>query len=185
MSEPPDASGVLGENPLIQIKNKEKITTMSLSMIWAMGKNREIGRDLSLPWHLPMDLQHFKKVTFGKPVIMGLTTYRSLGRALPGRRNIVLHFDKIKLSDAEVMSVPEAIEAVKKEDAFIIGGRSIYNLFLEKVDRLYMTYIDHEFDANIFFPEFDIDEWKLVSEEKGLKDDNNPYDYYFRVYERK
>lgn len=158
---------------------------MALSMIWAMGKNRELGKDLNLPWHLPADLQHFKKVTFGKPVVMGLTTYRSLGKALPGRRNIVLHFEKIGLPDAEVMTLDEAIETIKGIDAFIIGGRTIYQLFLDKVDRLYMTYIDHAFDANIFFPEFDISGWVLVSEEKGQKDDKNPYDYYFRVYEKK
>jgi len=158
-----------------------------LSMIWAMGKNREVGLDLKIPWHIPEDFKYFKETTFGKPVIMGLKTFKSLGKPLPGRRNIVLNFDKIDIPGCEVItSIPEAIEAVKdEEEAFIIGGASIYKQFLDKVDRLYMTYIDHEFEANIFFPEFDIDEWKMISETKGKKDEKNPYDYYFRVYERK
>ena len=156
-------------------------------MIWAMGKNRELGKGINLPWHLPEDLSYFKLTTYGMPVIMGLTTFKSLGKPLPGRRNIVLNFDKIDIPGCEVItSIAEAIEAVKdEEEAFIIGGASIYKQFLDKVDRLYMTYIDHEFEANIFFPEFDIDEWKMISETKGKKDEKNPYDYYFRVYERK
>lgn len=158
-----------------------------LSMIWAMGKNREIGKDLEIPWHIPEDFKYFKKTTLGCPVIMGLKTYNSMGKALPGRRNIVLDFEKLNLPDAEsATSIQEAIDIVKDEkEAFVIGGGSIYKQFLDKVYRLYMTYIDHSFDANIFFPEFDINEWDLISEEKGLKDEKNPYDYYFRVYDRK
>ena len=117
---------------------------------------------------------------------MGLKTYESMGKALPGRRNIVLDFNPIKLPDAEIITdITKIPNMFKDDEAFIIGGGSIYKLFLDKVDKLFMTYIDHEFDANIFFPEFDINQWKLVSEEKGLKNEKNPYDYYFRVYERK
>ena len=159
---------------------------MTLSMIWAMGKNKEIGNDLKIPWHIPEDFKYFKKTTIGKPVIMGLKTYESMGKALPGRRNIVLDFNPIKLPDAEIITdITKIPNMFKDDEAFIIGGGSIYKLFLDKVDKLFMTYIVHEFDANIFFPEFDINQWKLVSEEKGLKNEKNPYDYYFRVYERK
>jgi dihydrofolate reductase len=159
---------------------------MSLSMIWAMGKNREIGKDLEIPWHIPEDFKYFKKTTLGKPVIMGLKTYDSMGKALPGRRNIVLDFNELDLPDAELVTdISKIPEMFRDGDAFIIGGGSIYKLFLDKVDKLYMTYIDHEFDANIFFPEFDVNEWKLISEEKGIMDDKNPYDYYFRVYVKK
>lgn len=160
---------------------------MTLSMIWAMGKNRELGNGIKLPWHIPEDFRYFKDTTFGKPVIMGLTTFRSLGKPLPDRRNIVLNFDMIEIPGCEVVtSIKDSINLVKDEkESFIIGGASIYKQFLPLVDKLYMTYIDHEFDADIFFPEFDMDEWKLVNEKKGKKDEKNPYNFYFRVYERK
>ncbi|HIH41422.1 TPA: dihydrofolate reductase [Candidatus Woesearchaeota archaeon] len=160
---------------------------MALSMIWAMGKNRELGKDLQIPWHIPEDFKHFKKTTMGKPVIMGLTTFRSLGKPLPGRRNIILSFEKMNIPGCEVfISIQGALATLKHDDeAFIMGGASIYRQFLPTVGKLYMTYIDHNFDANIFFPEFDMKEWKLISEEKGPKNEKNPYDYYFRVYERK
>ncbi|MFH2020015.1 MAG: dihydrofolate reductase [archaeon] len=159
---------------------------MSLNMIWAMGKNREIGLKNDLPWHLPEDLLHFKKITAGKPVIMGLRTYESLGRPLPGRKNIVINFSKIDIPGCTVVtSIQESLDLVNKEDAFIIGGASIYKQFLPYADKLYITYIDHDFLADTFFPDFDIDEWILVSQEKGNQDENNPFEYYFRVYDRK
>lgn len=158
---------------------------MTLSMIWAMGKNREIGINNSLPWNLPEDLKHFKKTTLGKPVIMGLRTFESLGRPLPGRKNIVLNFSKKDIPGCFVVtSINEALDMVKGEDAFVIGGASIYKQFLEHADRLFITFIDHEFKADAYFPEFDLNEWKIISEEKGIRDEKNPYDYYFRVYER-
>jgi dihydrofolate reductase len=156
-----------------------------LSMIWAMGRNRELGLNNSLPWHIPEDLKHFKKITEGKTVIMGLRTFQSLGKPLPGRRNIVLHFEPISIEGCEVCtSIPEVLDKVKGEDAFIIGGASIYKQFLPKADRLYITFIDHEFQADTFFPEFDMEGWKLLEEAKGLRDPKNDYDYFFRTYER-
>jgi dihydrofolate reductase len=160
---------------------------MTLSMIWAMGKNRELGKGLKIPWHIPEDFKHFKNITTGKTVIMGLNTFKSLEKPLPNRRNIVINFEKLDIPGCEVVtSINEAVDKVKHEkEAFIIGGASIYRQFLPFASKLYMTYIDHSFEADIFFPEFDMDEWKLFSQEKGLKDEKNPYDYYFRVYERK
>jgi dihydrofolate reductase len=159
---------------------------MTLSMIWAMGKNRELGLGLKIPWHIPEDFKHFKDVTSGKTVIMGLNTYKSLGKPLVKRRNIVLNFEKLEIPGCEVItSVNEANHAVEnEEEAFIIGGASIYKQFFPFAGKLYMTYIDHSFEADIFFPEFDLFEWKLISNEKGLKNEKNPYDYYFRVYVR-
>lgn len=156
-------------------------------MIWAMGRNREIGKGLSLPWHIPEDLKHFKEVTSGKTVIMGLKTFESLGKALPKRRNLVLNFTKFDLPGCEmVTSIEEALGLVKNEDeAFVIGGASIYRQFLQHAARLYITKIDHEFDADIFFPEIDLSGWRLVSERKGPKDEKNPFDYYFCIYERR
>jgi dihydrofolate reductase len=158
---------------------------MTLSMIWAMGRNREIGKNNSLPWHLPEDLKHFKAITLGKPVIMGLRTYESLGKPLPNRKNIVLNFKVQDIPGCTVVtSIQSALDKVKGEDAFIIGGASIYKQFLDFADRLYITYIDSDFEADIFFPEFDLSTWRMVQEAKGLKDEKNPYDYYFRTYER-
>lgn len=160
---------------------------MKLSMIWAMGRNREIGKGLKIPWFIPEDFKHFKNTTINKSVIMGLRTYESLGKPLPNRRNIVLNFNALDIPGVEIItSIPDAMEAVKNDhEAFVIGGASIYKQFLDKVNRLYMTYIDHDFDADIFFPEFDINEWQLISETKGIKNEKNPYDYFFRIYERK
>ena len=154
-------------------------------MIWAMGKNREIGLNNMLPWHIPEDLKHFRKTTEGKTVIMGLRTYESLGRPLPNRRNIVLHFEPIKVSGCEVYtSIPTVLEIVKNEDAFVIGGASIYRQFLPFAKRLYITFIDNSFKADAYFPEFDMNDWKLVSEENGNKEKSMPYEFYFRIYER-
>ncbi len=160
---------------------------MTLSMIWAMGKNRELGKGLEIPWHIPEDFKHFKNLTSGHSVIMGLKTYESLGKPLPNRRNIVLNFHKTDIPGCEIAtSIDEAKEMVADEkEAFVIGGASIYRQFLPFVDRLYMTYIDEEFDADIFFPEFELDNWKLLKETKGKKDEKNPYVYYFREYVRK
>ena len=158
-----------------------------LSMIWAMDKNWLVGNDLKIPWHIPEDFKYFKKITTGKSVIMGLKTYESLGRPLPNRRNIVLDFVTHDIPNVEfATSIPMPLEMTKDEDeAFIIGGVSIYGQYLKYADRLYITHIEHEFTGNIYFPKFDLNEWKMISEEKGIKDEKNPYDYYFRMYERK
>jgi dihydrofolate reductase len=151
-----------------------------------MGKNREIGKGLKIPWYIPEDFRHFKRITTGKSVIMGLNTFKSLGKPLPNRRNIVLNFEKIDLPGCEVVtSIKDALEKVKHEnESFIIGGASIYKQFLSLSDKLYMTYIDHSFDADIFFPEINFSQWQLISEQKGLKDEKNNYDYWFREYVR-
>ncbi len=159
---------------------------MIISLIWAMGKNREIGYKNRLPWHITEDLRHFKKATYKKPVIMGFKTYKSIGKPLPGRRNIVLSRKKQSIEGCETASsINEAIRLANGEkECFVIGGASVYKQFLKIADRLYITYIDSKFKADAFFPEFDMSQWKLVSEKKGLNKEKLPYDYYFRVYER-
>lgn len=161
---------------------------MTLSMIWAMGKNRELGKGFELPWYIPADFKYFKQTTLGKPIIMGLKTFKSIGKPLPGRKNIVLSFEPVDIPGCcMVTSIEQAIkeaQAANTDEAFVIGGASIYQQFLSYVDKLYVTYIDHEFEADIFFPEFDISQWSLLSEERGEKNEKNPYNYYFRTYER-
>lgn len=156
-----------------------------ISMIVAMSNNRVIGVKNDLPWHLPADLKHFKETTTGKPVIMGEATYKSIGRLLPKRKNIILTRDPGYKVEGAFManSFEQAFELVG-EDAFIIGGGQIYKQGLEYADRIYLTRVDVELDGDVFFPEFEGSEWKLVSEEKHEKDEENEYNYNFQVYDR-
>ena len=145
---------------------------MNISMIAAVGKNGELGKNNALLWRLEGDLPFFKRVTMGKTVIMGRKTYESMGRALPGRRNIVITRDKsVSAPDTETAPSPEA--ALKKcgvgEEVFIIGGGQIYALFLPLADRLYLTEAEAgDESADTYFPSFDPGEWeKTVLDEGG------------------
>lgn len=140
---------------------------MKISMIAAIAKDRGIGYKNKLLVHLPADLQHFKKITSGHMVIMGQTTYESIGKALPNRQNVVLTLDKDwQVNDAKVLhSIEDAIEYAKAsgdEEVFFIGGASIYQQAIKFADKLYLTLIDHQYEADTFFPEYD--DFKLVSE---------------------
>ncbi len=153
-----------------------------------MDKNRLIGKGNSLPWHLPADLKFFKQVTTGHPVVMGRKTHESIGKPLPGRENIILtrniSYDAKGCTVLNSISAIEEMGKKEKKEIFIIGGAEIYKLAFPIADRLYITTIDEEFEGDTYFPEFNESEWRLVSREKGLKDEKNPYDYYFTIYER-
>ena len=153
-----------------------------------MDRNRLIGSRNQLPWHLPADLAHFKKVTMGKPIIMGRKTYESIGRPLPGRTNIVLTRSADFTADGVsiVASLEQALAMVAAEDeAVIIGGSSIYELALPQVDRLYLTYIENSFEGDAWFPEFSDDDWVEVDSKTHAADDKNKYDCRFVTLERK
>lgn len=153
-----------------------------ISLIAAMANNRVIGKDNAMPWHLPADLGHFKTVTLGKPIIMGRKTYESIGRPLPGRKNIVISRDSsYTIEGCETAnSLDEAIELVSDvEEIMIIGGGHLYSQTLPHADRLYLTFIDLNVDGDTQFPEFEHLELTEVKREKHLKDDKNPYDYQF------
>lgn len=159
-----------------------------ISFLFAMGKNRVIGRDNEMPWHLPADLARFKKMTMGHTVVMGRKTHESIGKALPGRKNIVVtrNMDYKAEGCIVVHSVNEARECFDdNEEIFVIGGTKLFNAFYPYADRLYVTYINEEFEGDTFFPEIEDDRWKRTSAEKGIKDEKNPYDYSFIVYDRK
>jgi len=160
----------------------------TLSIMVAMGRDRTIGKNNDLPWRLPNDLKYFRKVTMGKPVIMGRKTHESIGKALDGRLNIVLTRDRnYQPSDGCVVthSAAETLRVVEGyEEAFVIGGAEIIKLFLDLADRLYLTYIDEEFDGDVFLPEIREEEWQLRSVQPGVTDERNPYVYEFRVYDR-
>ena len=160
---------------------------MILSLIAAMDNNRLIGKDNSLPWHMPADLQHFKSVTMSKPILMGRKTYDSIGRPLPGRCNIVL-----TRSDAEiegvttVHSIEEAISVANDvEEVMVIGGSSIYELVLPKVKRMYLSFVDGEFDGDAWFPEFDEDDWEITEEKTLQPDEKNTHSCRFVTFQRK
>ncbi|TXK85325.1 dihydrofolate reductase [Paenibacillus sp. N3.4] len=159
---------------------------MSISFIFAMDRNRAIGVNNTLPWHLPADLKFFKSITMGHPILMGRKTYDSIGKPLPGRRNIILTQNKeFHAEGCEIIhSVQEAVEAFVDQELFVIGGAEIFRLFTSEVNRMYITWIDHDFEADTYFSEMDLSSWTLVSSEQGEQNEKNPYVYYFRIYEK-
>lgn len=158
-----------------------------ISFIVAMGNDRVIGYQNKMPWHLPADLAYFKRITNGKPIIMGRKTYESIGRPLPGRRNIVITRNPLFKADGieVVHSIEEAAKLVGDTEAFVIGGANIFDQVFDYAQKLYITYIYERFEGDTYFKDFSLNDWELVSTEKGLKDEKNPYDYEFVVYNRK
>ena len=158
-----------------------------LSMIVAHAKNRVIGKDNDMPWHLPADLAYFKKTTLGKPIIMGRKTYQSIGRPLPGRKNIVISRD---LSfQAQGVDVVNSVEAALKlvndsEEVMVIGGGAIYQHCLAAAQRLYITHIDADIDGDTYFPDYDLKAWKKIASECRPSDEKNQYPLDFAVYEK-
>ena len=160
----------------------------NLSIIVAIADNLAIGRNNQLLWHISEDLKHFKEITNGFSVIMGLKTFYSLPKLLPNRRNIVIDFEDITIEGAEVVhSIEEAVEAVKHEkEAFVIGGGQIYRQFLPLVSKLYLTFVHTTVeDADTYFPDTNFDEWVEVSREAHSANEKCPYSYSFVNYERK
>lgn len=157
-----------------------------LSLIAAMARNRVIGRDNTLPWHLPEDLRHFKATTLGKPVIMGRKTWESLGRPLPGRRNIVVsrNADYVPTGGERVDSLERAIASCAGvEEAFVIGGAEIYRQAMPLAGRIYLTEIAREVEGDASFPEIPAAEWEERSREAHISAEG--LDYAFVVFERR
>jgi dihydrofolate reductase len=162
---------------------------MTISCIVAVAHRRVIGRDNDIPWYLPADLQYFKKVTMGHTVVMGRNCYNSIGRPLPKRTNIIVTRDPYYISSVcpIARSIPEALEIANENgetEVFIIGGGQIYAQTVDLWDRLYLTEVDIDVEGDIFFPEIDMKQWKLLSEEHHTKDEKNEYNYVFKVFER-
>lgn len=159
-----------------------------LSLIWAMTRNRVIGKDGDLAWDLPDELAHFRNTTAGKPVIMGRKTYQSRNRPMPGRRNIVLSRGGFRAEGVWVVADLDAALRVAAEDAadeaFVIGGSEPFAIALPRADRLYATVIDAELDGDAFFPPFDFCGWKVVEEVWHGVDDRHAFAYEIKVYER-
>ena len=158
----------------------------NISIIACVGKNLELGKNNDLIWHLPNDLKYFKNVTSGKTVIMGRRTFDSLPGVLPKRRNIVLQLpNEDKIEGVEIFNdIPSIIDSIKnEEEAFIIGGASIYRQFLEYADKLYLTEVNEKCsDAEVYFPKFDKRKYRKTIVGNGS---DNEINYKFVVYERR
>ena len=159
-----------------------------ITIIVAMGKNREIGADNQLLWHLPKDLKHFKELTSGHPIIMGRKTYESIGKPLPNRTNIVISRknDQFEEGILIVGSIKEALKFAKKidENVFIIGGGTIYEQTIDLADQLEVTLVDAELKADTFFPKIDEKKWLKTNETTHQKDEKNQFDFSFQTFER-
>ena len=166
---------------------------MIISMISAVAENRVIGNKNALPWHMPADFKHFKETTLNKTIVMGLNTFKSIfsriGKPLPGRKNIVLVFEKdpTLIGCEQATSLKEAFEIADtdKQEVFIIGGASIYKQSIDSADRLYITRVHASPEGDTSFPEIKESDWKMISSEDHTKDDKNEYDYSFTIYERR
>ena len=160
-----------------------------ITIVVAMGLKNEIGANNQLLWHLPKDLKHFKEITTGHPIIMGRKTYESIGKPLPNRTNIVVSTKKDWFEEGILIvgSLKEAIKFAKKmdEEIFIIGGGNIYEQTLEVTDKLEVTQVNAELEADVFFPKIDEKIWQKTNEICHEKDDKNQYDFCFQTWERK
>ncbi|ESJ23755.1 diacylglycerol kinase [Cupriavidus sp. HPC(L)] len=157
-----------------------------LTLIVARARNGVIGRDNTLPWRLPEDLAHFKRTTMGAPVIMGRKTWESIGRPLPGRRNIVVSRNpELRLDGAETASsLEDALRlCVGVEQVFLIGGAQLYAEALPSADRLIVTEIDADIDGDAHFPDIDPQRW-IATERERHHSESNGFDYAFVTYER-
>ncbi len=157
-----------------------------LTLIAAMGKNRAIGLDGRMPWHLPAELQHFKKATMGKAIVMGRKTWQAIGRPLPGRQNIVVsrnpdfHAEGVDLAT----SLADAIAMSQSDEVMIVGGGQLYALALPLASRMVLTLIDIEPEADTWFPEWDEKEWSLTSERHFPVDEKNKLAYRIVEFNR-
>lgn len=159
-----------------------------ISLIWAMARNRVIGKDNTLPWRLPADLQHFRRLTTGHHIIMGRKNYEDIGKPLPGRTSIIITRQPAYSAPGCVVahSVAQALKAAGEDkEIFVIGGAEIYRQTLDIAQRLYITEIDADIEGDTYFPDFDRRLWREVSREQHAPDEKNAYPYSFIVLERR
>ena len=166
---------------------------MIMSLVVAMTENRVIGQNNTIPWHLPDDLKFFKRITMGKPIVMGRNTYESIGKPLPGRDNIVITRNPDYQVDGVhvVSSVQEAVELAGQLTApdleaemMVIGGQQIFELTLPIADRIYLTELHTKIPGDVFFPKFPHDQWQEIARENRPATPENPFSYSFLILER-
>ena len=162
---------------------------MKISIVVAMDENGLIGADGGMPWHLPHDLKHFKTTTMGKPVFMGRRTHESIGRALPGRENLVLSRDENYQAPGviPVKSFEQASELMRgaAQEIMVIGGAQVYGLALPLAHHLYLTRIHASFEGDTWFPEFDASDWQQISSQHYEADAKNAYAHSFIELQRR
>ena len=167
---------------------------IDLAIIVAAAENGVIGRNNALPWHLPEDLRYFRRVTMGKPIVMGRKTFESIGRPLPGRTNIVITRQpgyaaegvKVVASLDEALVLAEDIALIDgASELMVIGGEEIYRAAIPRATRVYLTEVHARVEGDAYLPEFDRAQWREVSREKWPATEANPYPYSFVVYERR
>lgn len=162
----------------------------NFTAVVAMSENRVIGDENSLPWYLPADLQHFKKITLGHPILMGRKTYESIGQPLPQRTNIILtrniQFSApgcVVLNTLDQLDQQPALKEAK--EIFVIGGAEIYRQLMPEITRIYMTVVHEQFEGDAFFPELDMSGWQQNGCEFHEADEHNEYDYSFLILDRR
>ena len=161
---------------------------MIISIIAAMGKNRVIGKNNSLPWKLPADMKHFQDLTTGKPVIMGRKTFESLGKPLPNRMNIIITRDQNYKAEGCIVahSLDDALKAAENQkEVMIIGGSQIYKEFLPRADKMYLTLIEADFEGDAYFPGYKIEDWEEIDYKEHERDAKNQHNYTFLTLKRK
>jgi dihydrofolate reductase len=158
-----------------------------ISLIAAIDENYGLGKDNQLLCYLPADLKHFKQITMGKPIIMGRKTFLSIGKPLPGRRNIVLTKQMQAVDGIEIaQTLNEAINLVKNNDEImIIGGESVFRESMAIANQVYLTVIHHRFSADVYFPKLDESIWTCVDKRFQPRDEKNIYDMTFYDYQCK
>ncbi len=166
---------------------------VTVAMIAAVAANGVIGRDNTLPWHLPGDLQFFKTTTLGKPIVMGRRTFESIGRPLPGRLNIVVTRDPewrakgVEVAPDSDTALQRALDVAAQEgvdEVMVIGGAGLYAALLPRAQRLYLTRVHAEVAGDTYFPPVDWSQWQELSREDCSAGGGNPFDYSFVVYQR-
>ena len=166
---------------------------MKISLICAVSRNGVIGKENRLPWRLLADLRRFKSLTMGHPVLMGRKTFESIGKPLPGRTNVVITRQKdFKAPDCLVAhSLEEALRLAQdreriseQKEIFVIGGATLYKEALPKADKIYLTFIDHDFEGDTFLFEWDRKLWKETSRQDFPPDEETGYPYSFLIYEK-
>ncbi len=186
---PPQSSKLKAQSSKLKAQSSK---TMHISIIAAVAANGVIGRENDLPWRLPADLRFFKSMTLGKPCLMARNTFESLGGGLKGRTNIVLTHNREYAPEGAIVvhSIDEGLAAAAAhpgdgDEIMILGGATLYEQILPRVDRMYLTRIHHEFEGDTHFPSFDENEWKETAREDHEPDEKNHYSYSFITLERK
>jgi dihydrofolate reductase len=159
-----------------------------ITLIAAIGKNNELGKDNQLIWHLPNDFKRFKAITTGHYIVMGRKTFESFPKPLPNRTHVIITRQKNYISEncIVVNSIEDAIATCPKDETiFVIGGGEIYKQSIKIADKLEITRVHHTFEADTFFPEINMEEWELIFEEYHPKDEKHNFDFTFLTYSRK